>query len=79
MREIQGSVSQATHISWKAKIFGGFFPRTGGDVYVAYGQYSEYPGKLTQELAVKMFTEKVTAAGDGHPVELPSRSEAPLR
>ena len=66
MREIQASVKQADHIPWKCKVFGGFFPRTGGDVYVAYGPYTDYKGKMTQDMAIRMMKDKVTAARDGH-------------
>ena len=65
MEALQGNVSRSGHIPWKAKVFGGFFTRTGGDLYVPYGLHTNYPGRFTTTTAVSIFEDHVTAEGQG--------------
>ena len=60
---VAGELKRSTFIPWMAKFLGGFLTRTGGDLIVPYGQYTDYDNpkhKFNQELAVRIFTEKAT-------------------
>ena len=68
MAALQGSVDRKHHIPVKAKIFAGFFPRTGGDLVVAYGEHTKYPGKFTSARALEIFRNEATAR-EGHRIK----------
>jgi hypothetical protein len=59
MEALQGSVPRSGHIPWKCKLFGGFFTRTGGDLYVPYGFQTNYTGRFTTTTAISIFEDHV--------------------
>ena len=58
----KASVAKKYHPGWSAKIFAGFFPRTGGDIVIPYGEETEYTGHFNTEMALDIFRNKAPSA-----------------
>ena len=52
---LHGSVPKNKAYTWKSYLFGGFFPRTGGDIVIATGPHTDYPGTFGVETALTIF------------------------
>ena len=59
MPMVQATVTRNNHIPWSAHLFGGFFPRTGGDIVIATGEHTQYPGNFNTEHALSIFRAHV--------------------